>query len=311
MAKYIHIPVLLDEVIQYLRIKKNGIYVDCTLGGGGHSKELLKRIGFKGKLVAIDRDETALTIARLELDKYKNVIFIHDNFRYLKNILKDHGITKCSGILFDLGVSSFQLDIKERGFSFNSEVPLDMRMDQSITLTAGDLVNDLSLAELEKIIGRYGEERWAKRIAKLIVAERAISPFRTTKQLVNVIAKAIPAGARPKNIHFATRTFQALRIAVNDELESLKEGLQEAIEVLEKGGRICVISFHSLEDRIIKEIFRDFARGCTCPADFPVCVCGKKGVLKIVTKKPVFPQEKEVNTNPRARSAKLRVAEKL
>jgi 16S rRNA (cytosine1402-N4)-methyltransferase len=311
MVKQIHVPVLLDEVIQYLRIKKGGIYVDCTLGGGGHSREILKKIGPKGKLVAIDQDESALKIARQELKNYKNVIFIHDNFRHLANILNSHKIPKCSGILFDLGVSSFQLDIKERGFSFNAVARLDMRMDTKVDMTAGYLVNNLPSEQLEKIIKEYGEERWARRIAKLIVEQRKISPINTTSDLVAVIARAMPAAARPKNIHLATRTFQALRIAVNDELEALKEGLKAAIGVLEKGGRLCVISFHSLEDRIIKDVFRELARGCTCPVDFPVCVCNKKSTLKIIAKKPILPQEEEIAANPRSRSAKLRVAEKL
>ncbi len=306
-----HIPVLLNEVVQYLKIKKDGIYVDCTIGGGGHSEQILEKISSKGKLIAIDQDEFCLKLAQQKLKKYKNIIFVHDNFRHLKKILNRYKINKCSGIVFDLGISSFQLDIKERGFSFNSEVPLDMRMDVRFSLTAGDLVNNLSFLELVRIISEYGEERWAKRIAKFIVQERKKASITTTKQLVEIIAKAIPVAARPKKIHFATRTFQALRIAVNDELESLKEGLSEAINSLEKGGKICVLSFHSLEDRIVKKIFHSLAKGCRCPSDFPVCVCGQKSSLKIITKKPIIPSNKEILSNPRARSAKLRVAEKI
>ena len=308
---YIHIPVLLNEVIDCLNIKKDGIYVDCTLGGGGHSEQILEKIGSKGKLVAIDQDAICLKIARERLSKYKNIIFVHNNFCCLKKILSENKIAKCSGILFDLGISSFQLDIKERGFSFNSDVPLDMRMDTTSSITAKSLINSLSSLELYRIISKYGEERWAKRIAKFIVQERKHSPIVTTRQLVNIIAKAIPLAARPRNIHFATRTFQALRIAVNDELEALKKGLSLAIDVLEKGGRLCVISFHSLEDRIVKKTFRDLSKKCTCPKDFPVCVCGGKDILKIITKKPVISSKEEILRNPRARSAKLRVAEKI
>lgn len=306
-----HIPVLLNEVIDCLNIKKDGIYVDCTLGGGGHSEQILRNISSKGKLIAIDQDAICLEIAHRRLSNYKNIIFVHNNFCYLRKILNKNKIIKCSGIIFDLGVCSFQLDIKERGFSFNSDVPLDMRMNTTSSITAKSLINSLSSSELERIISKYGEERWAKRIAKFIVKERKYSPIVTTRQLVNIIAKAIPLAARPKNIHFATRTFQALRIAVNDELEALKKGLSVAIDVLEKGGRLCVISFHSLEDRIVKETFRDLSKKCTCPSDFPVCVCDGKNILKVVTKKPIIPSEGEILKNPRARSAKLRIAEKI
>ncbi|MFH1784276.1 MAG: 16S rRNA (cytosine(1402)-N(4))-methyltransferase RsmH [bacterium] len=307
----IHVPVLLGEVIGYLQAEEGGTYIDCTVGAGGHSEEILKLAGAQGKLIAIDRDDSVLELARQRLRQYKNTIFVHSNFDRLKEILREYNITSCSGILLDLGVSSLQLDKKSRGFSFSGNAPLDMRMDTTSHQSAKDLVRDLSQEELAFIIKEYGEERWAKRIASAIVEEREKAPITTTARLVSVVAQAIPRKARPSNIHFATRTFQALRIAVNNELEALRKVLPEAIDALKVGGRLCVISFHSLEDRIAKDVFRDIASVCSCPSDFPVCVCNKKKKIKLVTRKPVIASKDELNSNPRSRSAKMRVVEKI
>lgn len=308
-----HIPVLIKEVIEFLNCQPGGIYVDCTVGDGGHAEAILERLGGQGKLVGIDQDEEAIKRTAERLKKYSNLTLIRDNFRNLALVFKKVGLpaAQVEGLLFDLGVSSLQLDSPERGFSFRFDTPLDMRMDRSLssTATAAHLVNSVSREELTKILKEFGEERWAGRISNLIVKTRKARPIRTTNQLVRIIEEAVP---RPRGrIHIATRTFQALRIAVNRELEALKEGLEEGIKRLRSGGRICVISYHSLEDRLIKEQFRRWAKSCQCPPRWPVCRCQVKPVLRILTKSPVRPSQEEILRNPRSRSAKLRAAEKI
>jgi 16S rRNA (cytosine1402-N4)-methyltransferase len=301
-----------DEVIRYLAPKAGGIYVDGTVGGGGHSRRILEVSGPDGVVLGFDRDEEAIRVASERLAPFGNRFrLFHKNFAELEGSLAELGIDHIDGMLLDLGVSSHQLDKQERGFSFQQEAPLDMRMDMSSGETAGSLVNSLSEKDLAGIIRDYGEERWAVRIAKRIVEARERAPVETTLQLVDIIKGAIPRAKWEDRLHPATRTFQALRIAVNHELESLEKGLAAGIECLEKGGRVVVISFHSLEDRIAKNTFREFARGCTCPKKAPICVCGKTPLLKIITGKPILPGNDEILANPRSRSAKLRVAEKL
>jgi len=306
-----HVSVLLEETIAGLKVKPDGIYVDCTLGGGGHSQAILERLGSKGVLIGIDQDLEAIQTARQRLINYPaRFEAVHANYKELTKIVNEIGYLAVDGVLFDLGVSSYQLDNAERGFSYKQDAPLDMRMDQTNPLTAEDLVNNLSEDELADIIWRYGEERWAKRIAKFIVERRTIKPIKTTGQLVDIIKAAIPAGARREGPHPAKRTFQALRIEVNKELEVLEKALEDAAKLLNKGGRIAVITFHSLEDRVVKEKFKELAKGCECPPSFPVCVCGKKPTLRVITKKPVVPSAEEIEANPRARSSKLRIGEK-
>ncbi len=307
-----HVSVLSDEIIRFLAPKSGGVYVDGTLGGGGHSGQILEASDPDGILLGFDRDDEAIRVAAERLSRYGDrVRLFHRNFAELESSLKETGIDAVDGLLLDLGVSSYQLDKGDRGFSFQKDAPLDMRMDTSCGATAEELVNNLSEKELAGIIRSYGEERWAVRIAKRIVEARRIAPLKTTLQLVDVIKGAIPRAKWEDRIHPATRTFQALRIAVNHELESLEKGLNEGIEMLRSGGRIAVISFHSLEDRIVKNIFRSFAKGCICPKSAPLCVCGKVPKLKVITGKPVLPGNEEIESNPRSRSAKLRVAEKL
>ncbi|ADG83013.1 16S rRNA (cytosine(1402)-N(4))-methyltransferase RsmH [Thermincola potens] len=307
-----HVPVMLDESISHLNIKPDGIYVDCTLGGAGHSAEILKKIQPNGFLVGIDQDINAIAAGEKRLKNIgSNYRLVHSNFNRIRDILEELGIYRVDGVLFDLGVSSYQLDQIQRGFSYKVDAPLDMRMNPLEPVTARILVNGLTEDELAKIISEYGEERWARRIAKFIVEARAREEISTTGQLVEIIKNAVPAGARKEGPHPAKRTFQALRIAVNDELNKFKSALRDAIEVLAPGGRICVISFHSLEDRITKEMFRDLAKECVCPPEFPVCTCGTVPMLKIITNKPIEPSAAEIERNPRARSAKLRVAERL
>jgi 16S rRNA (cytosine1402-N4)-methyltransferase len=307
-----HEPVMLSEILEYLNPQSGQTVVDCTLGGGAHAVEIVKRLLPSGKLIGIDRDSDALNKATERLMPYRdNVILEKGNFSEVEGIVRKHGITCIDGMLADLGVSSYQLETPERGFSFRFDAPLDMRMDSSQSVTADELVNSLSEKELEDTIATFGEERWARRIAKFIVLARAKTPIRKTGQLVDVIRAAVPAGARQQKIHFATRTFQALRIAVNDELGSLECGVNAGISLLSSGGRICVISYHSLEDRAIKGIFRTQAGRCTCQPSQPFCNCGAERRVKIITKRPVTPTEAEVEENPRSRSAKLRVAEKL
>jgi len=305
-----HQPVLLQEVINYLNPVPGMVILDCTLGGGGHAQALLSRILPGGCLIGLDQDQAALEAAdhRLALLGKANYQIVHANFKDLDQVLLSRQV---DGILFDLGVSSYQLDQKERGFSYQEDVPLDMRMDQTTTLKAFDLVNEGSLQELTKIIGEYGEEKWAKRIASFIVQARKKKSLHTTGQLVKIIKQAIPSGARRQGPHPAKRTFQALRIAVNQELDVLVPALEKGLQVLKPAGRMVVITFHSLEDRLVKRVFQKWAKDCTCPADFPVCVCENRPQVKILTKKPVIPSVEEIEKNPRARSAKLRAVEKL
>lgn len=306
-----HRTVLLYEAVEALQIKEDGIYVDGTLGGGGHSEAILSRLK-NGLLIGIDQDDRAIAAAEERLHPGQNrLLLVRDNFVHIDEILKGQGIEKVDGFLFDLGVSSPQLDEEERGFRYQEEAPLDMRMDRRQSLTAYEVVNEWPEGELTRIIREYGEERFARSIARRIVERRKRAPIATTRELVEVIKEAIPAPARRTGPHPAKRTFQAIRIAVNRELEVLGRVLHLAIERLKIGGRIAVISFHSLEDRIVKETFQEYAAGCTCPPDFPVCVCGKTPSLKIITKKPIIPTAEEIERNPRSRSAKLRVAEKI
>ena len=306
-----HVPVLFDEVMELLDIKPDGIYVDGTAGGGGHSSGICERLSGRGTLIAVDRDEEALAAAQKRLEPYGcRKIFVHANYSDTGTIMKAAG-GKVHGILLDLGVSSYQLDNPERGFSYMNDAPLDMRMDASDRLTAYDVVNGYSEDKLTEIIKEYGEERWARRIAEFIARERKISPIDSTERLTEIIKAAIPAKARRTGPHPAKRTFQAIRIEVNDELGHLREAVEKLPDMLESGGRIAVITFHSLEDRIVKTEFARRLDPCTCPKEFPVCVCGKKADVKRVTKKPVIPTEEETEANPRARSAKLRVLEKL
>ncbi|MFZ7104944.1 MAG: 16S rRNA (cytosine(1402)-N(4))-methyltransferase RsmH [Peptococcaceae bacterium] len=306
---YAHIPVLLEEIMGIMDPQPGEVFVDCTLGGGGHSKEIAQRIIPGGKLIGIDQDTNALAAARQNLKEYSgNTVFVHSNYENLQNILSQYSPAGIDGILFDLGVSSHQLDEKERGFSYMQNAPLDMRMDQKAVFTAADLINTYSQEMLTEIIREYGEENWAGRIAQFIVKARERKTIDTTGELVEVIKAAIPAGARKDGPHPAKRTFQAVRIAVNRELEVLENTLDIAVGWLKKGGRIGVISFHSLEDRIVKEKFRYLAKKCVCPPELPICQCDKEQQLKILTRKPVTANGQELEQNPRSRSAKFRAA---
>ncbi len=305
-----HVSVLLKECIDNLAIRPEGVYVDGTLGLGGHSEEIAKRLT-TGRLVAIDRDQTAIDRSRERLAPWaKRIDFVHGNFRDLGEILDGLGIDRADGMLFDLGVSSPQLDEGERGFSYMADAPLDMRMDRSAALTAWDVVNGWSEQELARILRDYGEERYASAIARRIVKRRSEKPVETTLELVDVIRSAMPAAALREKQHPAKRSFQAIRIAVNDELEAERQMLLTAMDRLSAGGRLCVISFHSLEDRIVKTAIRERENGCTCPKDFPVCVCGFKQTMRTVCK-PITAGEEELKSNPRSRSARLRVAERI
>ncbi len=307
-----HRTVLLDRTIEYLKVVPGGVYVDCTLGGGGHSLEILKRLGERGRLIGIDRDQNAIKAAGERLASFSDkAVLVHGNFKDIRRIVHGIGITAVDGVVMDLGVSSHQLDRRERGFSYMQDAPLDMRMDRQQSLTAMEVVNTYSEADLARVISGYGEERWARRIAAFIVREREKALIKTTGQLVDIIKAAIPASARRKGPHPAKRTFQALRIEVNDELGILERAVKDGVDLLKSGGRICVITFHSLEDRKIKNIFRELENPCTCPPKAPACVCGKKPVIRVVTRKPAVPDKEEIQQNPRARSAGLRVAEKL
>jgi 16S rRNA (cytosine1402-N4)-methyltransferase len=303
--------VLLNESIEYLNIKPNGIYVDGTLGGGGHSLEICKRLSQEGRLLGIDQDDFAINFAKERLKDFKNVTYVRNNFSHIQTILDELSIEKIDGAILDLGVSSFQLDEGERGFSYMQDAPLDMRMDKRKHLSAFEIVNQYDEKKLTEIIDAYGEERWAKRIAQFIVKERENKDITTTFELVSIIKKAIPKKAREDGPHPAKRTFQAIRIEVNQELEILKQAVNDIVDRLNPRGRLCIITFHSLEDRIIKNAFKILENPCTCPSDFPICVCGKKPSVKIVTRKPIIPMEDEIDINSRSRSAKLRVAEKL
>jgi len=309
--EYRHIPVLLAEVTQHLKLKDGAIIVDCTLGGAGHAIRVAELIAPTGILVGIDQDDAALAAARATLPLGQQAVLLKGNFGQLDDLLVEAKIPYADGFLFDLGVSSPQLDVGGRGFTYQEDVPLDMRMDASSSQpTAADIINSYSEQDLTRVLREWGEERWASRIAAFIVAARGRHRINTTGELVEIIKNAIPAAARRGGPHPARRTFQALRIEVNDELGVLERGLRAAIRWLTPGGRIVAISYHSLEDRIVKQVFAAQATGCVCPPGLPVCTCGQKPVLRIITKNPVVPTAEEIAGNPRARSAKLRVAEK-
>lgn len=306
-----HIPVMLQECIEGLKIDPQGIYCDCTLGRGGHSAEIASRLT-TGRLIAFDQDAQAIQEAGENLSQWKDrITLVRNNFRNLKSALEELNISGVDGILFDLGVSSPQLDDASRGFSYMADAPLDMRMDKDARLSAYDVVNGWEKEALRSILFGYGEERYAPLIAAAIVRQREIKPIETTLELVEIIRKAMPAQALREKQHPAKRTFQALRIAVNDELQALEDALGAAADVLNPGGRLVVISFHSLEDRIVKNAIHKREKGCTCPPDFPVCVCGFKQTLRSVERKPLLPTKEELERNPRSRSAKVRVAERV
>lgn len=311
MKAFHHISVLLEECLEGLAIKPDGIYVDGTLGGAGHSGCIVQRLT-TGRLIGIDRDPVALEAAGRKLEPYQDrVTLVHSNFCEMAQVVKDLGLTGVDGILLDLGVSSPQLDDAERGFSYMADAPLDMRMNNQDALTAADVVNTWSQDELKRILFDYGEERYAPRIAAAICRRREEAPIKTTLELVDVIRLAMPPQALREKQHPAKRSFQAIRIAVNDELGSVEKAMQAAIPLLNPGGRLAVITFHSLEDRIVKNAMAEAAKGCTCPPSFPVCVCGKKPLVKLISRKPIVATDAELEVNPRSRSAKLRVCEKL
>ena len=309
-----HKPVLLNECLEGLAIRADGAYLDCTLGGGGHSAEIMKRLSAAGRLVGIDRDADAIAAATARIEALHlpaGFAALRGNFHDAKALLRAEGIEAVDGILVDLGVSSYQLDERERGFSYHDDAPLDMRMDRSQPLTAAGIVNTYSEDALTAILGDYGEEKWARQIARVICDRRKTAPIEATKQLVGLVDAAIPKKFREKDgSHPARRTFQALRIAVNDELRPLERAIEDLVDLLSPGGRLCVIAFHSLEDRIVKNTFRTLADPCICPKSFPVCVCGRRPRIKLVTRKPITAGEEELKENPRARSATLRIAEK-
>ena len=309
--KFNHTSVLLQETIDGLNIRPDGVYVDGTLGDGGHSYEIASRLSDRGQLIGIDQDEAAITAAGERLKEFGDrVIIVRSNYRNTKSILQSLQIEKIDGMMLDLGVSSYQLDTEERGFSYRYDAPLDMRMDKRQTLTARDIVNGYSEMELFRVIRDYGEDKFAKNIAKHIVAARQQSPIETTGQLNEIIKAAIPAKMRAEGGHPSKRTYQAIRIECNKELEVLRDSLEELIGLLNPGGRLCIITFHSLEDRIVKSAFKKAENPCTCPPSFPVCVCGKVSQGKVITNKPILPGEEELERNSRAKSAKLRIFER-
>ena len=311
MSEFYHVSVLLQECIDGLNIKPDGIYVDGTLGGAGHSSQIAARLT-TGRLIGIDRDQVALKAAGERLAPFGDrVTLVHSNFCEIKQVLQDLGIPGVDGILLDLGVSSPQLDDGERGFSYMADAPLDMRMNRKDALTAYHVVNQWSFEELRRILFDYGEERYAPKIASAICARREVKPIETTLELVDIIRGAMPAAALREKQHPAKRSFQAIRIAVNDELGSVEKVMRDAVDCLNPGGRLAIITFHSLEDRIVKVGMADAAKGCTCPPNFPVCVCGKQPKVKLISRKPIVSGDEELERNPRARSAKLRVCEKL
>ena len=310
MAKFEHIPVLKDETIELLNIKENGTYVDGTLGAGGHSKAILEKAKIK-RLIGIDQDDDALLAAKENLKSFENVIFVHDNFKNIDKILENLDETEVDGILVDIGVSSYQIDEADRGFSFRYDAKLDMRMDKTNSFSAYELVNEYSEEELTRVIKDYGEEKFAKSIARHILKAREQKTIETTKELENIILSSVPRYRGQDGKSNVQRTFQAIRIEVNSELDVLKEFLNKAISKLKKGGRLAVISFHSLEDRIVKQKFKELSTGCICPPDFPICVCGHKASIKLITKHPVVASEDELNKNSRSSCAKLRVIEKI
>ena len=306
-----HVSVLLEECIEALNIKKQGYYVDCTMGGAGHSSHIVSKLNNDGRLIGIDQDTDALNAAKEKLKDYNNVIYVHNNFYNIYDILEELNIEKVDGILMDLGVSSYQLDAGERGFSYMQDAPLDMRMNRDKEFSAYDVINDYSEEDLYRIIKDYGEERFSKRIASFIVKRRNEKPIETTLELVDIIKAAIPAKARRDGPHPAKRTFQAIRIEVNGELEILDKAIDDSVKKLNSNGRLAIITFHSLEDRIVKNKFRDLENPCKCPKEFPICACGKKPTVKVLSRKAIAPTDEEIEVNPRSRSAKLRVLEKI
>ena len=306
-----HKSVLLDETIEGLNIKPDGIYVDGTLGGGGHAYEVCRQLNNKGSFIGIDQDEAAIEAASIRLKDFgEKVTIVRSNYCDMKSRLHELGIDKVDGIMLDLGVSSYQLDTADRGFSYREDAPLDMRMDQRSEMTARDIVNDYSEMDLYRVIRDYGEDKFAKNIARHIVQERAKRPIETTGELTEVIRHAIPMKFQKKTGHPAKRTFQAIRIELNRELDVLRDSLDDMIDMLNPGGRLCIITFHSLEDRIVKSAFKKNENPCTCPSDFPVCVCGKVSKGRVITRKPILPSEEEMEVNSRSKSAKLRIFER-
>jgi len=306
-----HVTVLLEETVAGLNIKPDGIYVDGTLGGGGHSRLILEKLT-TGKLIGIDQDMDAINTTKEKLKEFGDkFIPVHNNFSNIKEVLKTLNIDKIDGMMMDLGVSSHQLDVADRGFSYMQDAELDMRMNREQALSAREVVNTYSLDELNKIFRDYGEEKWSKRVAQFILETRAEKPLETTGELVDLIRRAIPAGARKEGGHPAKRIFQAIRIEVNNELGIISETISDITDVLNKKGRISIITFHSLEDRIVKNAFRDLAKGCICPPEFPVCTCKNEAKLKVITRKPTLPSAEELELNSRSKSAKLRVAERV
>lgn len=310
MIEFKHISVLLNECIEGLNIRPDGIYADGTLGGGGHSSVIYSHLT-SGMLIGIDRDIEAIRAARSRIGEGDNIIYVHDNYKNIKNILSNNNISGLDGALVDLGISSYQIDNADRGFSYTKDAPLDMRMNQSDPLSAYDVVNTYEADKLSKVIYDYGEERYGRKIADAIVKARSNKPVETTLELAEIIRGAVPAKSVPKGSHPAKRTFQAIRIEVNGELADLKDAVTDFFECLNPGGRLCIITFHSLEDRIVKHVFSDFASGCTCPKEFPVCVCGKEPRGKLISRKPILPSEEELAANSRSASAKLRIIEKI
>ena len=306
-----HISVLLNETMEGLNIKPDGIYADGTLGGAGHSYQIASKLNGLGRLIGFDQDEDAITASTERLKEFKNVTIVRSNYRNMKEELNNRGIEKVDGILLDLGVSSYQLDTVSRGFSYKEEAPLDMRMDNRNEVTARDIVNNYSQGDLFRIIRDYGEDKFAANIAKHIVMNREIKPIETTTELAEIVKAAIPMKFRKQGGHPAKQTFQAIRIELNSELSVLKESLMDMIDLLNPNGRICIITFHSLEDRIVKNIFKEAEDPCTCPKNFPTCVCGKKSKGKVITRKPILPSEEELKLNLRSKSAKLRIFEKI
>ncbi len=310
MTEFKHISVLLNECIEGLNIRPDGIYADGTLGGGGHSSVIYSHLT-TGKLIGIDRDIEAIDAASKRIGNADNIIYVHDNYKNIKNILLNNNIAGLDGALVDLGISSYQIDNAERGFSYTKDAPLDMRMNQSDPLSAYDVVNTYEASKLAGVIFDYGEERYGRKIADSICKARAKKPIETTLELADIIKGAVPAKSVPKGSHPAKRTFQAIRIEVNGELADLKGAVTDFFECLNPGGRLCIITFHSLEDRIVKHVFADFASGCTCPKEFPVCVCGSEPQGKLISRKPILPSAEELAANSRSASAKLRIIEKL
>lgn len=306
-----HVSVLLNETIEGLNIKPDGIYADGTLGGAGHSYQIASKLNGLGRLIGFDQDEDAIKASTERLKEFKNVTIVRSNYRNMKEELNNRGIEKVDGILLDLGVSSYQLDTVSRGFSYKEEAPLDMRMDNRNEVTARDIVNNYSQGDLFRIIRDYGEDKFAANIAKHIVMNREVKPIETTTELAEIVKAAIPMKFRKQGGHPAKQTFQAIRIELNSELSVLKESLMDMIDLLNPNGRICIITFHSLEDRIVKNIFKEAEDPCTCPKNFPTCVCGKKSKGKVITRKPILPSEEELKLNLRSKSAKLRIFEKI